>query len=567
MDHKGLLLVVEDDVHLSNTMKHYLEFLQYQVLVAHDANVGMELFSQHLPELVLTDLRLPGMDGLELLARIRTLSSATPVILISGHGDKEDVIKALRLGAWNYLNKPLESLHVLGHAVEQALDHARLVRDHRLAMEQKMEQLALYDPLTGLPNRIFFQDRLTHEIAIAKRNKSRIALLFIDLDRFKWINDTLGHAAGDELLKEASRRLRGCIRDSDTIARLGGDEFTILLDNVVNPEKAASVAQKLIGALSEPIALSGLNVHVGASVGIAIFPRDAKDTENLLKHADMAMYQAKESGRNTFRFASNELHVRAFQRIALEHDLHQALEQDGLIAYYQPKLHIPDNRLCGMEALVRWKKADGTIMNPVQFIPLAEETGLIVPIGRKMLLTAARCAATLANGRNLSCKMAVNLSSREFQQPDLLAQIRAILQETGLQPECLELEITESMVMDHVEKAIQLMKDLRDLGISLAMDDFGTGYSSLLYLKSFPLNTLKIDRSFVQDLRTEDEENGMIVNAILSMAHGLKLDVVAEGVETQEQLECLRRWGCEMAQGYFIGKPMPYDALLTLYSA
>lgn len=558
----AVILVIDDEPNLRDTYRRYLEHLHYTVLVADNGQTGLEMFELGKPDLVLTDLRMPQMDGLEVLMQVRKRSPDTPVIIISGKGEIDDVIKALRLGAWNYLSKPLDSLLVLEHVVQKALENARLVLESRHATANKLEQLALYDSLTGFPNRIYFQDLLAHEIAHARRKRSQIALLLVDLDHFKWVNDSLGHAAGDNLIKEVSRRLQLCIRDSDRIARLGGDEFTIMLTNVIYPGNAASLAQKLIAMVEEPITLLGQNVHVGASVGIAIYPEDADTMENLLKHADIAMYQAKKAGRNTFQFFSKEFHATAFERIAMEDALHKALERHELIVHYQPKLDLVTNRLSGAEALVRWIKPDGCLVNPAQFIPLAEETGLILPIGKQVLHAACQFSAQWIHAQDNPMKIAVNLSSREFNQPNLVKQIHDILQETDLPPEQLEIEITESMVMGNMEKAIAIMWKLRDLGISLAMDDFGTGYSSLGYLKRFPLNILKIDRSFVQDL-PGCLGDGAIVDAILSMAHSLKLHVVAEGVETQEQLDYLRQRECETAQGFLIAKPMSKEDLLN----
>ncbi|MEO5363450.1 MAG: EAL domain-containing protein [Magnetococcus sp. DMHC-8] len=452
---------------------------------------------------------------------------------------------------WIAINAICTAAGELSHYVAIFLDISE-----RKDAEQRLEQLAFYDALTGLPNRLYFRDRLAHAIALATRQASQTALMFIDLDRFKWVNDNLGHAAGDDLLKEISQRLQACIRDSDTVARLGGDEFTIILNNLHNHDTAAELANRLIASVCKPVSLLGQNVRVGASIGIAIFPRDAGDPEGMIKCADMAMYQAKEAGRNTFRFISKEFQTQAFNRMTMEDNLHQALERHELIPFYQPKLHLADNQLIGAEALIRWIKPDGTLISPGQFIPLAEETGLILPMGERILQIACHDTAGWFQDRPVPFKVAVNISSREFQMTGLVKRIVNALEESGLPPERLEIEITESMVIGNMEKAIGIMKGLRNFGISLAMDDFGTGYSALGYLNKFPLDTLKIDQSFVRDL-PGSRENGAVVGAIISMAHSLNMKVVAEGVETVEQLNFLRQKGCDMVQGYLFGRPMP----------
>ncbi|WP_130471974.1 bifunctional diguanylate cyclase/phosphodiesterase [Candidatus Magnetaquicoccus inordinatus] len=450
------------------------------------------------------------------------------------------------------------SINAMRNSSGQLTNYVAIFLDisDRKDAEQRLEQLAFYDALTGLPNRLFFRERLTHSLALAHRQNNQLVLLFIDLDRFKWVNDTLGHSAGDDLLKEVGQRLKQCVRESDTVARLGGDEFTIILTSAVQPERTALVAEKLISSVRQPFILLGQEIYVGASIGIATFPKDAPDLETLIKHADMAMYQAKEAGRNTYRFFSVELYAQVTHRISLESQLHRALQQLELIPFYQPKVDLSSRIINGAEALVRWRKEDGSLVNPGLFIPLAEETGLILPIGKHILTTACRHTRQWQQQHAIPFTIAVNLSAKEFQQPNFLNQIEEILQESELAAEQLELEITESIVMSNMEKAIQLMKELRNKGISLAMDDFGTGYSSLGYLKQFPINTLKIDHSFVRGL-PGCQDDGAIVDAIIYMAHRLQLKVVAEGVETAEQAEYLQQRGCETIQGYWIGKPMP----------
>ncbi|MBF0178404.1 MAG: EAL domain-containing protein [Magnetococcales bacterium] len=427
------------------------------------------------------------------------------------------------------------------------------------ATERKLLNLAYYDPLTELPNRAMFRERLTHELATAHRHQQGVALFFIDLDRFKFVNDTLGHAAGDELLRIVAKRLTAKVRKNDTVARLGGDEFTVILTDVKHPEQISAIAQGMIDSLRTPLTLMEQEVNIGGSIGIALYPGDGHDFDSLTKHADMAMYLAKEKGRNNFQFFSDELQTRIFERVTLEEELTKAIARNELLLHFQPKFELAGNRVVGMESLVRWEKPGVGLVSPARFIPLAEETGLILPMGEWILENACRQSVAWNQGDTCPLQVAVNLSARQFQQPDLIAKVQETLWRTALPPECLELEITESMLMGNIEESITIMRNLRELGLSLAMDDFGTGYSSLNYLKRFPVNTLKIDQSFVRDL-TRDSSDAAIVRAIIALARTLGLKVVAEGVENVEQLEFLREHGCHQVQGYYLSKPLPGDA-------
>ncbi len=429
---------------------------------------------------------------------------------------------------------------------------------HIKATEKRLEQLAFYDPLTELPNRMLFRDRLTQEFQAAKRHKKRVAVFFIDLDRFKHVNDTLGHAAGDQLLVEISKRLKSCIRTSDTVARLGGDEFTIILTDIESGRDAAPIARKIIQALQESVQLGENRAHVGASIGIGIHPEDGEDFDTITKHADVAMYHAKASGRGNFKFFKAEMNAKSANRVTLENEMRTALETGRFIVHFQPKINLRSGRVRSMESLVRWKKPDGSLVPPGQFIPLAEETGLIVPMGEQILRMACQQNKQWLDDGMPPMRVGVNLSARQFQQKNLHRMVENILSETGLPPQYLELEVTESMMMDDQQKAITTLNRLRDIGLSISMDDFGTGYSSLSYLKRFPIHALKIDQSFVRDL-TVDSDDAAIISAIISMARKLNLHVVAEGVETREQLQFLREEECHELQGYFFSPPIPAE--------
>jgi diguanylate cyclase (GGDEF)-like protein/PAS domain S-box-containing protein len=433
----------------------------------------------------------------------------------------------------------------------------------RKQAEERIRHLAHYDELTGLANRNMFSQCLSHAIAQARRNGKQLAVLFIDLDRFKNINDTLGHGAGDSVLKEVAERLHGCLRESDTVGRLSGDEFVVLLEEMPKSTHCAEVAQKILTAVARPFAFDTQIFHITASIGISTYPADSEDMHSLLKNADIAMYRAKELGKNNFQFYSAQMNVHNRERLELESSLRRALECNEFVLHYQPKVNIHSGRIIGMEALVRWQHPVKGMIPPMQFIPLAEETGLIVPIGKWVLRTACARNKSWQEQGLPPLRIAVNLSARQFTHENLLQDVLRVLNETGLDATFLELEITESMVMHDPEHAIELMNKLRAIGISISIDDFGTGYSSLSYLKRFPIDSVKIDRSFIRDLPL-DGDDAAITQAIIAMAHGLKLKVIAEGTETGEQLSFLRAHGCDEMQGYCFSKPLPEDDFFLL---
>jgi diguanylate cyclase (GGDEF)-like protein/PAS domain S-box-containing protein len=426
--------------------------------------------------------------------------------------------------------------------------------------QERLAHLAHYDTLTDLPNRLFAHQRLTHALERAQRHAESVAVLFLDLDHFKTINDGLGHAVGDELLITVARRLQQRLRNEDTLARLGGDEFLVVLENLEQPEEAAQTAQALIQLFERPLPLGNeRDAYLGASIGISYYPNDGHSADELIRNADAALYQAKAEGRNTYRFYTQALTERAHNRLSMESKLRQALKQGEFILHYQPLLDTRSGQPLGVEALVRWNSPEGMI-SPADFIPLAEDTGLIVPIGTWVLREACQQAQTLRSQGLMLETVAVNLSPRQFRQPDLLKQVRDALSDSGLPAHCLELEITEGALMDDVAQTQASLRALKGLGLRLAVDDFGTGYSSLAYLRRFPLDKLKIDQSFMHGV-PEDHGNMEIVATIITLARSLNLTAIAEGVETAEQLAALRTLGCEQSQGYFFSRPLPLDAL------
>ncbi len=439
---------------------------------------------------------------------------------------------------------------------------SREITEQKVA-EEHIHHMARHDGLTGLPNRLLFSSLLNAALKTAARYKRSFAVMFIDLDRFKFINDTLGHEAGDTLLKEITGRFKEALRASDVIARLGGDEFVVLVQEVPDRDHAATVARKLLSTAIRPVMLLGQECRVTASVGISLYPGDGEDEQTLMKNADSAMYHAKEEGKNNFQFYSSEISTQTLERLTLESNLRRAMERREFTLAYQAKVDLKSGRITGVEALLRWHNAELGAVSPAKFIPVAEETGLIVHIGRWVMKTA--CEQNVAWQRQglPPISMAVNLSVRQFSDEHLVDDVAAILQETGMAPQLLELEITEGMIVHNVERAIRLLTAIKQLGVRLAIDDFGTGYSSLGQLKNFPIDTLKVDRSFIRDLATDSEDKA-ITSAIIAMGKTLSLTVVAEGVETVEQQAFLREQACDEMQGYYFSKPIAADDFAAL---
>lgn len=425
----------------------------------------------------------------------------------------------------------------------------------RRQAEDALKFSASHDPLTELPNRTLLAERFNQALSRERIDQEHLALLFIDLDRFKNINDTLGHEAGDRLLQVVAKRLSACIRKTDTLARQGGDEFVVLIEHFGALEDVASVAKKILEAVGKPFLLAGKEFRISASIGISISPDNGSDLQALLKHADIAMYRAKDQGKDNYQFYSEKINPHSVGRLDLESDLCHAIERNELVLHYQPKFDVRTGGIVGMEALVRWQHPNKGLISPDQWIPLAEETGLIVPIGTWVLRTA--CAQTRAwQTQGLpALRVAVNLSARQFIRAAIVEDVRKALSETGLDPRWLELEITESMMIHDPEDTLKLLNDLKAMGIHLAIDDFGTGYSSLTYLKRFPIDSLKVDRSFIRNI-PDDIGNALITRAIIAMAHSLQLTVVAEGAETASEMEFLRQLNCDQVQGYYFSKPL-----------
>jgi len=471
---------------------------------------------------------------------------------------RSEIVAVLEFFADQILTPDEHLLEVMAHVGTQL---GRAVERKRA--EDRLSYLAHHDILTSLPNRTLFVERLQRAVIEADRHERLVGVLYIDLDHFKNINDTLGHEAGDLLIRAAAERLTGCVRAGDTVSRMSGDEFTLVISDMGHVDDATRVAQKILDVFTVPFYVSERELFVSPSIGITLYPFDDRDVEGLLRNADIAMYRAKELGRNNYQFYTAELTTRAHHRLTLAGALHRAVSHNEFQIHYQPIVDLDSGRVTSLEALLRWQHPEWGLTAPMQFIPLAEETGLIIPIGEWVLFEACRQARAWQAEGHAELRVSVNLSARQFQQKRLIAQIADVLQASGLDPDCLELEITESAIMHNTDHTITILQVVAGLGVHLSIDDFGIGYSSLSYLKRFPVDTLKIDRSFIRDI-PHDADDAAIASAIIAMAHALDIRVIAEGVETEEQLAFLRTRRCHGVQGLFFSKPVPADDVPAL---
>jgi len=559
------ILVVDD---VPENVHELLQALkdEYRIRVACSGPKALEIIQDaNPPDLVLLDIVMPGMDGYEVCRRLKAtaVGNRIPVIFVTVVDATQNKVQGFELGAADYITKPFDIDEVRAR-IRTHLELARLRRfledlvAQRTALlqvsEEKYRILAHRDPLTGLPNRVLFGELLEHTVQHAERNRTEFALLFVDVDNFATINESLGHSLGDQVLVEVGRRLQGLIPDRDAIARIGGDEFNIILDR----REGLAIdltAQRMIDALSTPIGLGASGVYASISIGIALYPTDGTTSEDLQSAAAAALHRAKASGRGVLRFFSPELTRRAKERLTLESDLRSALERGELRLHYQPQIDLHNGELVGVEALVRWQHPERGMIPPGEFIPFAEESGLVVPLGEWVLREACRQVKTWAAAGLAPRQTAVNVSAVQLSSGHLVKSVRAVLAETGIQPEQLELEITESFVMADRDQSFRTFDELRTLGVRLSIDDFGTGYSSMGYLQRLQVHKLKVDMSFVRDMNT-NKGNASIVKAVIALGHSLGLEVIAEGVETQEQAAHLLQLECDVIQGYLVSKPM-----------
>jgi predicted signal transduction protein with EAL and GGDEF domain len=571
------ILVSDDDQNVRLLTRQCLEAEGMIVVEACNGPETLDVFVRERPDLVFLDVEMPGMTGLEVCRRIRLMpqGESIPIMIVTGSDDRKSIDQGFEAGATQYKTKPV-NWSLLGRDVQYMLRASNAFNALK-RQEDRLRYLAYYDPLTSLPNRRSFNEQLTRILKRAKRHNTNAALLFIDLDHFKRINDSIGHARGDRLLVEIAKRLTMELREDDAInyfsdhsaeddgdsdvsteiARLGGDEFTVVLSDVIDIIDVEVVAKRILNALSEPIALQSHNPVVTPSIGIAMYPHDGEEPDTLVRNADTAMYVAKAEGRACFRFYDEDMNARAVEQLKMEEELRDAMRNDELELRYQPQVDTSSGKVVSMEALVRWKHPTRGMVSPLEFIPVAERTGQIIELGEWVMQEVARhCALWETMGLD-GFRICVNISPLQFNQSDLSSWIKDFLAQSGLAPSRLELELTESAIMTDAETNIAKLGELKALGLDLAVDDFGTGYSSLSYLKRFPIDTLKIDQSFVADLDSAD--GAAIVDAILALAKTLNLRVIAEGIEDEHQLAYLVDKECDLLQGYYFARPMYPD--------
>ena len=565
------ILVIEDEEFVRENILELLDAEGFEVIGAENGRIGIDLAQEVRPDLILCDVMMPELDGYSVLAKLRQdpALATTPFILLTAKAAKADFRQGMELGADDYITKPFTRAELLGAIAIRLKKQAAVQEHYNTELQEAKAQLNYlihHDSLTKLPNRLSLRERFKQVQPQDSDTEKVVAVLCLGLDRFNHIIDPLGHTVGDSLLKAVAERLTTCVGKQDTVARLNTDQFAIILANVNHKKEAGNIAQTILEKLSHTYFLAGQEIFITASIGIALYPHDGAEIEQLLAAANTAMTQARQQGGDQYQLYSAAFNIGSSDRLALQSSLRHALEREELRVYYQPQLNLQTGEIVGAEALVRWQHPERGLVSPDKFVPLAEETGLIVPIGEWVLRTACKQTKAWQDEGFPSLRIAVNLSSRQFSQIDLRRQLVEILMDTGLDPKFIELELTESMLVQNTEVAIRRLNALKSLGVEIAIDDFGTGYSSLSYLQQFPFDILKIDRCFIRDI-TENANNAAITKAIIAMAKSLDLKLVAEGVETEAELSFVCQHQCDGMQGYLFSRPVPPEEFRQLLTA
>ena len=555
-EERPVVVLADDDPSIRLMIRHVLESEEFDIVEAADGIEAIKAVEKHHPALVLLDAVMPGIDGFTTCKQIKDKGHTDiPVMMITGLDDDASVERAYDVGAIDFITKPIKWA-VLKHRVKSVVA--------TVVAERKVELLAYRDTLTNLPNRLLFADRLEHSIDRAARHRESMALLLVDMDDFKLVNDSFGHDAGDKLIKAVGDLLSRSLRRADTVARLGGDEFAVIVEGIDGVEDAISIADNLSTILEHNVRLEDQETFTGASIGIALYPDDGDDSRTLLKNADTALFRAKEKGRHCFQFYKPEMSVNAMERLELENSMRKALDEDQFVVYYQPTIDIHKNEIVGVEALLRWEHPDKGIIKPNDFVPLAEDCGLIVPIGEKLIRTAARQVKALKDEGFENQNVSINIAPRQFRDMDIVALFKEVMHENDLDGSYFTVEVVEAALLDSESEIESVLKTLSGMGITIALDDFGTGFASLAYLKDFPVDIVKIDRMFVEGT-PDSRENTAIVEAIAGVTRGLRLRLLAEGIENERQLQMLKGLGCQLGQGYYWSKALPADQYEQFY--
>lgn len=557
------ILVADDSNTTRELITASLTKFGHEVISATNGIEALEKFKSEHPDLIILDVIMHGMDGFECAEQIRAYDPDdwVPIIFLSGAVDDENIARGINSGGDDYLTKPFSEVTLA--AKIKAMQRIVNMRQKLFTTTKKLRTLSAIDPLTGINNRLKFDKVIKKRIKDAKQNKHLLALLFLDLDNFKTINDHMGHRIGDLLLKEVARRLESTLREKDFIARIGGDEFAVILSDIKTIETAGEIAKKILNVLTAPFNLAGHDIIMSSSIGIASYPFADNDLTSLIQSADIAMYYAKSIGRNNFQYYTEELHKKHKQTVYLNNSLKLAIERNELFLTYQPIFNLLTKELVGMETLIRWKHPEFGMISPDIFIPIAEENGMIEALGCWVLRTVCEHGKRWDLSRFKEFKLTINISSRQLLHRNLPNLIKKILINNQIPAHVLELELTETILMTHTGMSENVIKEIHNLGVSISIDDFGTGYSSLVLLKRLPIRGLKIDKSFVNDVTT-NVNDAIIVNSLISLGKNLGLIVIAEGIETQEQLDFLVKNGCTQGQGYYLSKPLAIEGITEL---